>query len=165
MQKKDWKSYLSVGMNDSGFTLLETMVAISLMSLAILLLSTFTEQSSRIQKDIKSDRQIEWHLFLNQLEYDLRDSKLISISSERFVVERPNKEDEIEKISYERYYKLLRRKVGNEGHQPVLTRLREIHMKSKEGQLWIAATFQDGESYTASLLLPLKEEEQFSDGK
>lgn len=160
MKRKSWKSYLSIGTNDDGFTLLEVMVAISLLSLGVLLLSNFVEQSSRIQQEIKADRQIEWHLFLNQIEYDLREGQLIHMSSERIVVERPSEDGKTERITYERYYKLIRRRLGGVGHQPVLTQLKEIHMENNTGQIWISATFQNGESYTAGLALPLKEDEE-----
>lgn len=149
--KINWKLNPLNGKNEEGFTLLEVLAALSIMSLSFLLLSIFTEQASRIQDEIKADRQIEWHLFLNQLEYDLSDGRLKSIHRDEFSAEKPAEDGQSETITYERYYTLLRRKVEGKGHQPVLTKLQSIRFEEKEAGLLITAIFQNDDQYQAEL--------------
>lgn len=151
MKKKDWKSYQSFGQNEAGFTLLEVLLAVSVTSISVLLLSFFVDQSVRLKQEVKSDRQIEWHLFLNQVEYDLKESTLVNVGTEGFVVKRPNDDGINEKITYERYYRLFRRRVGDEGHQPILTQIETIQLEKTDDQLWVTVLFQNGETYTARL--------------
>lgn len=151
MKKKDWRLYRSCCQNEDGFTLVEVLIAVSITSISVLLLSFFVDQSVRLKKEVESDRQIEWHLFLNQIEYDLKDSTLVNVGSERFVVERTNNDGIIEKVTYEKYFRIFRRRVGDEGHQPMLTKIETIQLEKKDDQLWVTVLFQNGETYTARL--------------
>lgn len=151
MKKKVWKSYRSFGQNEDGFTLLEVLLAVSVTSISVLLLSFFVDQSVRLEQEVESDRQIEWHLFLNQVEYDLKESTLVDFGAEGFVVKRPKIDGTIEKVTYERYFRLFRRRVGGEGHQPILTQIETFQLEKTDDQLWLTVLFQNGETYTARL--------------
>src|SRR5699024_6624881 len=74
--------------NESGFTLLEALIVLMMSSSIMLLLVGGLLQITKINQKIiddsqfieetvetvAGDRQIEWHLFLNQLEFELQGS-------------------------------------------------------------------------------------------
>ncbi len=130
------------------------MVSVSVISMCLLLVSFFGGQIIQIQDRVKMDRQIEWHLFLNQLEYELTDSTLEGLYEDSLVVEKMQKDGKIKKVSYERYQSLIRRRVGGEGHQPMLTKIRRLVLKPDGQQIRLEATFLNNERYVAFLTMP-----------
>ena len=146
----------SIGSHEEGFTLIEVLLSLSIVSLCVVLLSFFTSQSKSLQERINTDRQIEWHLFLNQVEYELEGSYKISVNLDNMSVEKETKQGHKETIKYQKYLSLLRRQVGGEGHQPILTDLKSLQFKTKEDKVVITVQFNNEETYSAVLLIPEK---------
>lgn len=87
--------------NEEGFTLIEALLSLLVTSLIVFFFSIGIMQtqafkdkiisdSTMINHDqniVSGDRQIEWHLFINQLEYFLQGSKNPVAQSDLFVVE------------------------------------------------------------------------------
>ena len=75
---------------EEGFTLLEVLLTLSIISLCVLLFSMAITQIKTVRASIKDDRQIEWHLFLNSMEYDLIGSEFIEVTNTNLSVSKYN---------------------------------------------------------------------------
>lgn len=147
-------SFKSKLKNEGGFTLLETLVALSISSLCFLLLSIGILQTRAIREEIENDKQIEWHLFINQLEHYFQDSELISVSRDELIVKEMNQNTgELETATYLRPYsnrRVLIRRVNN-GNQRVLSQVNWVRFSMNEDVLEIEGYFQNDEVYNARL--------------
>lgn len=146
--------------NESGFTLLEVLVSLSVSSLCFLLLAAGVSQTRNMHQHVKEDRQIEWHLFLNQLEYYLEESELYSVNAQSLKVRKLDEDSGmIETASYSFYegsstdMPMIRRQTSKGGHQPMLLGLKSFHFSKKEKEIQMEAEFQTGETYRARIWL------------
>lgn len=109
------------------------------------------KQIEVVQRVQESDRQLEWHLFLNQFEYDIQDFKLKHVtSSTATFIKNPVSGEE---VAYARDKQKLLRKVGDKGHQPMLMKLRKLTFSLKGTFLVIQAEFLNGEKFQAHVSL------------
>ena len=65
-------------LKNQGFTLLESVVSLYVLVLCVSLIGFTASQYQTIRKQTFLDRQLEWHLFLNQFEYEIKDLVLLS---------------------------------------------------------------------------------------
>lgn len=161
--------------SEAGFTLLEALIAMMLSSAILLLLSTSIQQLSQINKliiadaqfvsteksKIRGSRQVEWHLFLNQLEGYLENTELISSTSRSLVVlEKTAGSVNPLKIKYEQsktgYRSFSRSK--NNGHNAMLTDIKSFHLIVDGQWLLLSFTFQNDEEYQGRIWVESWEE-------
>lgn len=154
--------------NEEGFTLLETLLSLLISSLVILLLtggilqvvairenvSNNAQESSRSHV-ITGDRQVEWHIFLNQLENYLQDSfepqvvpHYIQVKEE----EAGTKEQILVRYSQDSNERNLSRKAAN-GNQRMLTGIKRIAFKRAGGWLTVEVTFINNDRYNGRIWL------------
>ena len=103
--------------NEDGFTLIEALLSLAITSFVLLFFTIGITQTKVIKNKIISDSlmishdkniisgdpQIEWHLFLNQLEYFLQGSKNPVAKSDLFVVDEWDKDAQTySKVRYRR---------------------------------------------------------------
>ncbi|WP_423188791.1 competence type IV pilus minor pilin ComGF [Alkalibacterium sp. f15] len=144
---------------EQGFSLLEVIITLSIVSSCVLLFSFAISQIGSTRAAVKDDCQIEWHLFVNQLEYELTGSEGVRTSRDKLTFEKFDiEEQKMKTISYERYYKIIRRQVGSLGHQPILLEVSSINFSLVEETLDIAVVFNNGESYSAKFRVRENEE-------
>ena len=137
---------------DQGFSLLEVVITLSIVSSCVLFFSFAIVQIGSTRAAVKDDRQIEWHLFVNQLAYELAESDEVSAGRERLTLKKVNAKTQREEIvTYERYLRLIRRQVDARGHQPILLEVSSVHFSLNEQVLTIRVVFTNNESYSASL--------------
>lgn len=157
-------------MDKKGFTLLETVFALFVTSLTVLLLSQVTSNAEYISTAYQSHAQLDWHIFLNQLEYEFQQSK-------NFRVE---KKENNHKILYDRWYEedndyktnsielytngsesMLRQRVNNKGHQPILINVTSFQAALTENlkEIIVQIEFNSGETYEAYLSTETEMEE------
>lgn len=135
---------------DDGFSLLEVIITLSILSSCVLLFSFAISQIQTTRSHIKDERQIEWHLFINQLEYELQDSRNVTTSRNKVSFDIYDPEDQrIKTVSYERYFQIIRRQVGSLGHQPILLEVSSAEFSLLEETLTIQVEFNNGEEYNA----------------
>lgn len=138
--------------NERGFTLLEVIIALAVTAGSVLLFSLALTQIGHARDKVNDDRQIEWHLFLNQLEYDLRDKTFIDSQPNRFRMQGHNETTgALETYTYSFYKDLIRRSVNGMGHQPMLMRARSFTVDQSGEQLKLNVVFDNEEAYTARL--------------
>lgn len=136
---------------DEGFSLLEVVVTLSILSSCVLLFSFAISQIRSTRNLIKDERQIEWHLFINQLEYELSSSEEVSASRDKITVQKYDPEDQrMKTITYERYFSMIRRQVGSLGHQPILLEVAAVRFSLEEEMLSLHVDFNNGEKYNAN---------------
>lgn len=83
--------------SDKGFSLIEVLITLGILSSCVLLLTFAISQIQTTRSLIKDERQIEWHLFINQLEHELRDSEEVYATKSELTLKKP-----IQKINLKR---------------------------------------------------------------
>ncbi|MER2110338.1 MAG: competence type IV pilus minor pilin ComGF [Desemzia incerta] len=149
-----WRVLISYPLDPKGFTLIEAVAALFIFTLCLSLFSIAAKQLNAVQEMQVSDRQLEWHLFLNQFEFDLKENQLKEVKSEKVTFNQSiPKTDQVEVVSYERRLQKLLRKVGNEGYQPMLMELRTLSFQLDQTFLIIKVEFLNGETYQSQINL------------
>ena len=149
---------------DEGFSLLEVIIALSILSSCVLLFSFALSQVQTVRKAVRDDRQIEWHLFINQLQNELHDSREVTTGKDKLTFEKVSeKNGKWESITYERYYKIIRRQVDSTGHQPMLLDVSRVAFSSTGSRLLIDVTFYNGERYNAEIKVDKQGQDQMDE--
>ena len=150
--------------NEEGFTLLEALISLLISTFSLFIITTTLLQASTLKETlvadtlypyhnrvtITSDRQIEWHIFLNQLEMYLENTINPRVYNRRLVVDELNDEYGVySEVSYQMPSNSTRvfiRRLNN-GYQPMLIGASEINLRrEEEGWVIIENTF-NGEDY------------------
>lgn len=137
--------------SEEAFTLLEVMVALSITSLVFMLLSVSVTHFKSTKEKVEVDRQLDWHLFINQMEYYMNNSELILVSSNRLVVKEI--EPRTSSSMTAEYIKVNRnfiRRVNN-GTQPMLMDIKDVSFHKKSSNITITSEFNNGEQYQARI--------------
>ena len=138
--------------DQKGFTLIEALAALFILVLCIALLNVVTTQYKTIRKQTFEDRQLEWHMFLNQFEYSLEGLVLVNTKPNELQFKLLDDKGQFkEMIYYEKYENLVRRRTGAGGHQPMLMKVKSINFVEKKSFLEITVTFSNQETYHAQL--------------
>lgn len=151
-------------MNEGGFTLLESLIALMISSVILLLLTSILAQLNKVNELIIKDaqivtsseskiygsRQIEWHIFLAQLEAYLKNTKLVeSTAHQLIVIEKDEKNGKEQNIRYGQamtgYQNFYRR--SNNGYHEMLTAINSFELKVDGNCLELIFKFQNGELY------------------
>lgn len=138
------------GKSDEGFTLLEMVITLTVVSYCVLIFSFSTMQIKAMRETTRDDRQIEWHIFLGQLEYELNTAVDGEVSARKLSFRKKNLlTDKVEVISYERHFKVLQRQVNGAGYQPVLIKVNDVGFVKLDNSFKMEVVFENGETYTA----------------
>lgn len=132
--------------NDQGFTLLEVIVALSITSLCLLLLSSGINSLAKAQEGIETDRQIDWHIFVNQFEYYLEGSELMAFEPGQLVV----REEDQEVVEYREINGNFIRRRKN-GTQQMIMDIEQVALHRRGGSMTVTGIFPSGEVYEARI--------------
>lgn len=134
--------------DERGFTLLETMTALMVTSLTVLLISFAVRHFQSIDRFNFHSHQLEWHIFLNQLEYDLEGTTFQSSSTQGLIVSRKTEDNIIVQDVYRKSKgKFVKDRTG--GHEPMLMQVAVVHFQREGFGLRLTVTFSNEETYTA----------------
>lgn len=155
---------VNLNTNESGFTLLESLIALLVSSVILLFLHSTILQLRKMNELVIEDaqtvsssaskvtgsRQIEWHLFLAQLEYYLEDTELLEYNSQELIVnEREKEENHLKRIVYgqaltgnQNFYRR-----NNNGYNEMLTDILSYQIKVLDDCLHLSFTFRNQEEY------------------
>lgn len=164
--------------NEAGFTLLEALISLMVTgSIMMLLLGGLlqmktinskivdnSQKSTESPNRVEGDRQIEWHLFLNQLENDLKGT--VNVKEYRtyfYAYSRDEDTNFLEKIEYRRPTSGESRRnfirLKNNGNVRMLTGI-EIPEFERDGNwLILNFSFRNGEAYTGRIWVESWKEE------
>ncbi|WP_414839861.1 competence type IV pilus minor pilin ComGF [Carnobacterium sp. TMP28] len=141
-------------LKEEGFTLLESIVSLYVLVICVSLISYAASQYQTIRKQTFLDRQLEWHLFLNQLEYDSRQLVFKDSTTSRVRFEEFDHIGKVQRIIV--YQKDLKKttlikttELG--GYQPLLMKVSKVTFSKKGDFLIIEVLFSNKETYKAQL--------------
>ncbi|MBO0470965.1 prepilin-type N-terminal cleavage/methylation domain-containing protein [Enterococcus sp. DIV0242_7C1] len=129
----------------AGFTLIECLLALFLLSIICLLFSAAIKHAKVVSEILKSEKEKEWHIFVIQLENELAGCAFKVIQGNKMIYENPKKERGIW-IEY-KLGKIV--KVDNGGYQPLLIDVHEADFKEEDDFVVIRAVFKNGQQYSA----------------
>lgn len=139
-------------LDQKGFTLVEALAALFILILCISLLSFATTQYQTIRKQTFEDRQLEWHMFLNQFEYNIKGLVFVSAKPNELQFKLVDGKGQLKEIIYyERHYEVFRRRTVSGGHQPMLMKVKSINFVENHSFIEITVTFLNQETYHAQV--------------
>lgn len=155
--------------SEQGFTLIETLISLFVSAFVLLLLTggilqivavrdtlISNAQESRRANSITGDRQVEWHIFLNQLENYLQDTYEPVIGQNEFEVKEPTNTDRGNRVVFYRRdatnkTNFSRRTIN--GNHRMLTGVNNIAFNQSGGWLLIEVFFMNGDQYTGHIFI------------
>ncbi|MBO0995256.1 competence type IV pilus minor pilin ComGF [Bacillus sp. SD088] len=127
----------------SGFTLLETLFSIMLVTLMMSILPLIFQSVHTLDGLMKTDQDYEWNLFIIGLRKELEKSEQVNVvkvnTNTSLILE---KRDQV--ITYERYGRSLRRQVNKLGHEIVLQEIQHFEFLLNGDELELQVEFIDG---------------------
>lgn len=138
----------------SGFTLLEAIMNIFILSVIMLFLPLIFQSVNAIDKVIEVEDDFEWNLFLIGLRNELKEADHVAVVKPYLFIEKGAL-----KIQYVQYGLVVRRQVDGSGHEVVLQNIKSLYLLKEDNRLHIQTEFLSGVEDEASFLLPLGKEE------
>lgn len=122
---------------NKGFTLLECLVALLMLSGLLLLISGLFKHVQQTEKVVSSHNEREWQVFLLQLENELEEVEIHTV-----------KQNQILGVEEEKSVKiyLVNKKIAkskNNGHQPLLTGVKKFTCQQEGAVISFEVTFTD----------------------
>ncbi|WP_221769058.1 competence type IV pilus minor pilin ComGF [Listeria marthii] len=137
----------------SAFTLLETILSITIILSISSLIPLFFECYNKTIQLSNIDQTTEWQLFLIQTRLELEKASNIQVNDNTLSFTNGN-----DLITYSKYNDLIRRQVNGRGHEPLLTKIKDYQLTKKEHQLHLKV--QDFQAKTYTSVFPLPEAKQ-----
>ena len=142
--------------------MIESVVALFVLVLVVSLISFTASQYQSIRKQTFLDRQLEWHLFLNQFEYETRDLLLKDVTPSKVTFEEQDASGKVKRIMvYQKDLKKthLIKTTESGGYQPLLMKVSKVTFLKKGDFLEVQVLFSNKESYGAQVKITQKVEE------
>nr|WP_202129796.1 competence type IV pilus minor pilin ComGF [Listeria innocua] len=138
----------------SAFTLLETILSITIVLSISSLIPLFFECYHKTIQLSNLDQTSEWQLFLVQTRLELEKATNIQVNSEKLSFK---VNDNL--VTYSKYNNILRRQVNGKGHEPLLHKVTNWQITNEENQLILKVTFSNNKFYTSKF--PLTKANEF----
>ncbi|MBC1386856.1 competence protein ComGF [Listeria innocua] len=138
----------------SAFTLLETILSITIVLSISSLIPLFFECYHKTIQLSNLDQTSEWQLFLIQTRLELEKATDIQVTSEKLSFK---VNDNL--VTYSKYNNILRRQVNGKGHEPLLHKVTNWQITNEENQLILKVTFSNNKFYTSKF--PLTKANEF----
>lgn len=134
-------------MRTKGFTLLECVIALLLLSLSLLVIPMMMQQSKQINHQVLGRDEQAWHVFLIQLENKLSEGKFSHIKNNKIYFykfrEKTNVPYECRIELNQSKGELVIREDG--GYEPILTEVQSLRITQETKRVLIEITFLNGE--------------------
>jgi competence protein ComGF len=132
----------------SGFTLIEMLITLS----CFLIIVSFFPVLLNVKwfKEYQSERfnPLEWQLFARQVTVEIREAKEIELKNRTVHLYKVNGE----KVSFEKYGNLIRRRVNGQGHEIILQYISDVHYKLEDNGLRIEVVTEQGKLYETFIM-------------
>lgn len=136
--------YINRSRDNSGFTLIESLLALFTSSFVLLLVAMTFQMLMKSENNItNSKNNIEWHIFLNQTEYDIQNKKFTKALPYEIYFE---EEESLDVITYTQNGTKIRWQRNKAGYVPVLNKVQQVKFQSEETELLIDVTFTNGQN-------------------
>lgn len=134
---------------NSGFTLIETVLALFILMLIFLMLTPLLQLNHQYLEELNDTTKQDWYVFTIQLEQTIKDFELLSVSETRLIFQAENDKEEIKKpvIEYYANKKLVRKSSINGGYEPMLMNVEKIKFSYEGHFVRMKVEFLNGECY------------------
>ncbi|MGV3464121.1 MAG: competence type IV pilus minor pilin ComGF [Heyndrickxia sp.] len=130
------KNVLQKWKNEKGFTLAESiitlMIAVTILSMIPLVMKGF----NHINHSLSTEDSYEWNIFLMQLRREIRNCSEVNSLGNKLILQVNG-----EKVSYELYGLLLRRRVNDTGHEVVLQKVKKAEFTMMDNHITLVVHF------------------------
>ncbi|SFH78658.1 competence type IV pilus minor pilin ComGF [Pisciglobus halotolerans] len=162
-QLSNFNLFKSISDKEKGFTLIEAVFALLILILSLSLVSTAVQQLDLIHQQMVKNNQLEWHLFLNQFEYEASRTIFQTTDGKKAEFKKYNEESKkLETISYFKMKdkEVLIRQVDGKGYQPMLLNVQQLSYTVKNRILYLSVDFNNQEHYKGLVRLKIAEQPQ-----
>lgn len=127
---------------NSGFTLLECLVALLMLSGVLLLFSSLIQHAHKMEQSLSGYHQLEWEIFLLQLDNEMENVTYKQSSRGEIVGETESEGRTVTVVINTVNKKIVKHQSG--GHQPLLTGVKEFVCQENNQGVDFHVTFTDG---------------------
>ncbi|MHC5374053.1 competence type IV pilus minor pilin ComGF [Enterococcus sp. LJL120] len=141
--------------NSKGFTLLECLIALLIISGICWLFSLLVGVSQGVSQQFPTNHQQEFYTFLFQLEQEAAPLQTLTVSNHQlsFSDPLPGKYDKDPSFTISYRNERIDKTKKNQGTQPLLTSVKQLTMTVLEGEIEFKVLFQDGKESQGSYVL------------
>lgn len=129
--------------DESGYTLLESLFQLVIAAAFLHLIVLFLMYKESAQHQLTDSQTTEWELFMVDLQMDLSAVQLIDVNENGTILTVYMKDAE-ENKEYSSVGGVVRRRVGNQGHVPLLTQVQSLRFTDEGHLIAVSVTLQDG---------------------
>lgn len=124
--------------------MLEVLFAMGLFSLlAFFMTSTLISINSWNEVEDASVDRMEWNVFIRQLDQEIQQASTWSVPNPRIL----SLQAGAERVTYESYGAIIRRRVGGEGHEVILQKVKNYSFQINGDELTVTVQKQNGGQY------------------
>ncbi|MCM3757011.1 ComGF family competence protein [Sporosarcina aquimarina] len=129
--------------NESGYTLLESLFQLIIAAAFLHLIILFLLFKESTYNQLTDSQTTEWELFMVDLQTDLSAVKRIELNTEGTILT-AFMMDTSTNTEYSNVGGVIRRRVGSQGHVPLLTNVQKVIFVDEGPLLVVSVTLQDG---------------------
>lgn len=137
-----------------GFTLIECLLALFLLSIICMLFSASVKNAAIVTKHLKSEQEKEWHIFVIQLENELKNCRYENTQVNKMILQ--NKKNNKPVWIEHKLGKIV--KVENGGYHPLLMGVKHANFIEEDKSILIKVTFENNLSVTAKWIITQEHE-------
>ncbi|MBD7906811.1 competence type IV pilus minor pilin ComGF [Sporosarcina gallistercoris] len=141
---------------ESGYTLLESLLQLVIAAAFLHLLVLFLLFKESAHHQLADSQSAEWELFMVDLQADLSAVTRIGVNADGTVLT-AYKVNALQDIEFSSVGGVIRRRIGSQGHVPLLTNVQKVKFIDEGPLLVVAVTHQDGTERQRRVAVGLRE--------
>ncbi|HIY57138.1 MAG TPA: prepilin-type N-terminal cleavage/methylation domain-containing protein [Candidatus Tetragenococcus pullicola] len=143
-------------MSHKGFTLMECLVALMVMSLILIGTTGIFAQSKQFRSLIYDRKEQEWQICLTQMEDKLAEGTYRSVSKNKLIITKINEDNQMTYDCEIKWSSNVHQMAISEkgGFEPILTQVYDVKFKKQEQKILLTVTFMNGEKKYAQWTIP-----------
>ncbi|WP_165786628.1 competence type IV pilus minor pilin ComGF [Heyndrickxia camelliae] len=130
--------------NEKGFTLVESIITLMIAVVILSIIPLVMKGVNQINHSLSTEDSYEWNIFLMQLRRELRNCNEASRTGNKLILQVNG-----EKVSYEPFGLLLRRRVNDTGHEVVLQKVRRVEFAINNNHITLSVQFTNNKQVMA----------------
>lgn len=137
------KKKFAVRTNNIGFTLVEVLLALTMLSIIVFFMGPIFQTILQNQGSQRALQAMEWEVFCMQIKKEIRMSSKAEVVSGRLILTKDG-----ETVYFEKYGSYLRRRVNSLGHEIVLQNVSNYSLTVMPNSIRVAVTDLKGKNYS-----------------
>lgn len=130
----------------AGFTLVESIIALSVISFIILMLNMLMKVENKTVLSFQRKSELNWHIFLSQLEYGSKKWEFKELDKSRLYFVEKKESGKETQVIIEKYANQLKER-KNGGYNPLLIGVETCYFKKSDYGVIINVTMEDGKVF------------------